>query len=175
MRKTRLALAAAVVTALVAAPGAQAQVTTGDQTVTAAAASTLALGVSTPLVTLTPLTPGGSSTGTGAVAVTSTNPWSLSVADATNGGRLAKVGADPVCPASAASLTANPLTVASTGLLGTTISAGLKTIDADGELVANGVFTDTLTNNYSIAVNATESLSTGCAYTTIATYTVQSS
>src|SRR4051812_23866936 len=64
--------------------------TTGDQAVAGTTLSTLSLGVSTPAVPLTNFAPGNTATGSGAVVVTSTNPWTLKAADsAGHAGHLA--------------------------------------------------------------------------------------
>jgi hypothetical protein len=173
MRKTRHTIAAALATAaaFAAFAGPASALTTGDQTVGGTTLSTLSLGVSTPAVILTGLAPGGTASGTGAVVVTSTNGWTLKVADATaNAGHLGQTGG--TCAGSEAS-TVNPLTVTTSGTPGNTSSAGAKTISATPTTVATGAFADTLTNAYSLILGNTETLLTGCVYGTTATYTVQ--
>jgi hypothetical protein len=173
MRKTRRSIAAALTTAAVVAAlaGPASALTTGDQTVGATTLSTLSLGVSMPAVTLTGFAPGSTASGTGALVVTSTAGWTLKVADATaNAGHLGQTGG--TCTGSEAS-TVNPLTVTSTGLLGSTVSAGAKAIGGAATTVATGAFADTLTNAYSLLLGNTETLLTGCIYGTTATYTVQ--
>jgi hypothetical protein len=173
MRKTRSTLAAALATAaaLAAFAGPASALTTGDQTVGGTTLSTLSLGISTPAVTLTGFAPGGNATGTGALVVTSTNNWTLKVADGTaNAGHLGQIGG--TCAGSEAS-TVNPLAVTTSGLLGSTVSSGLQSIGGAATTVATGAFADTLTNAYSLALGSTETLLTGCIYGTTATYTVQ--
>ena len=173
MRKTRrtLAVAVASLAAVAAFAGPASAATTGDQLVGGTTLSTLSLGISTPAVTLTNFAPGSTASGTGALVVTSTNPWTLKVEDATgNIGHLAQTGG--TCTGSAAS-TANALSVNTTGLLGSTASVGPVSISAAQQTVATGAFADTLTNAYSLVLGATETMLTGCIYGTTATYTVQ--
>lgn len=174
MRKTRrhLAVGLATVAACAALAGSASAATTGDQLVGGTTLSTLSLGVSTPAVVLTGFAPGSTAAGTGAVVVTSTNPWTLKAADsAGNAGHLAQTGG--TCTGSESS-TANALSVTTSGALpGNTTSAGAVSLDGTAKTVANGAFADTLTNAYSLILGNTETLLTGCVYGTTITYTVQ--
>ena len=171
MRKTRTLAAALAIAGIAAFAGPAQATTTGDQIVSGVTASTLALGISTPAVTLLNFAPGSTASGSGALLVTSTNPWTLKVADGTgNAGHLAAAALG--CTGSEAS-TSNAVGVTSTGLLGGTASSGLKTISGVAQTVATGAFSDTVTNAYSLLIGSSESMLTGCAYTTTATYTVQ--
>jgi hypothetical protein len=170
MRKL-LVVAGAVCAFSTTAPAALAANLTGNQLVGATTGSSLALGVSTPAVTLGSFAPGSTASGSGALVVTSTNPWTLSAADgAGNAGHLtaAAVG----CTGSEAS-TANALVVDTVGGSGSTASTGPVTLSGSSVNVANGLFADVVTANYSLVLGNTESLLTGCAYTTTVTYTVQ--
>src|SRR4051794_39620001 len=188
MRKTRITLVAAIATAALAgltagnAAAACSGVCVGDQQVTGTPLSVLSLGVTTPLVPLGPLFgPGQTSSGTGAMLVSSTQAWTLQVQDnsntGANNGHLAKGGA--LCPATAESTTTNALAVTSAGTIGGllaaggTVSSGLKTLSNAAQTVAQGSVTDTITNTYGITVGAGEQMGTGCTYSTTATYTVQ--
>ena len=172
MRKTRRTFTAALaVTAVAAVAGPAQAATTGDQIVAGTTASTLALGVSTPSVALTSFAPGSTAAGSGALVVTSTNPWTLQVADATAGaGHLTKAAVN--CAGSEAT-TVHALIVSSSGTLGGTSAAVAKTISATAQTVSTGSFADTITNAYSLLLDPTEVMLTGCAYTTTGTYTVQ--
>jgi len=187
MRKTRLTFVAAVATAALAgltagsASAACSGVCTGDQLVSGAPLSTLALGVTTPTVAFALFGPGQTSSGTGALLVTSTQAWTLQGQDnsnlGANNGHLVKSGA--LCPATAESSTANALGITSAGTVpgllaaGGTVSAGPKTLSNAAQTVAQGSVTDTITNTYGIFVGAGEQMGTGCTYSTTATYTVQ--
>jgi hypothetical protein len=161
----------ATVAATAALAGSASAATTGDQAVAGTTLSTLSLGVSTPAVPLTNFSPGSIATGTGAVVVTSTNPWTLKAADsAGHAGHLAAAALG--CTGSEAS-TANPLSVTTTGLLGSSSSAGAVSLSGTAQNVATGSFADTLTNAYSLVLGNTETMLTGCAYSTTITYTVQ--
>ncbi len=172
MSKTRrLAVGLAAVAAFAAFAGSASAATTGDQAVAGTTLSTLSLGVSTPAVTLTNFAPGSTASGTGALVVTSTNPWTLKAKDsAGNAGHLAAAAVG--CTGSEAS-TANAMSVTSSGLLGSTTSAGAINLSGIDQQVANGAFSDTLTNAYSLILGNTETMLTGCAYSTTITYTVQ--
>jgi hypothetical protein len=163
---------AAVAASAAFATSASAAGTTGDQLVGGTTLSTLSLGVSTPAVLLTGFAPGGSASGTGAVVVTSTNPWNLKAADGTaNAGHLGQTGG--TCTGSEAT-TANALSVTTTGVVpGNTTSTGAVSLNGTPQKVAGGVFADTLTNAYTLALGDTEALLTGCVYGTTITYTVQ--
>lgn len=173
MFKTRrhIAVGLATVAAVAAFAGSASAATTGDQLVGGTTLSTLSLGVSTPAVVLTGFAPGATASGTGAVVVTSTNPWTLKAADsAGHAGHLAQTGG--TCTGSEAS-TSNPLSVTTTGLLPGTTSSGAVSLSGSNQTVASGAFADTLTNAYSLILGNTETLLTGCAYGTTITYTVQ--
>ena len=173
MFKTRrhIAVGLATVAAVAAFAGSASAATTGDQAVAGTTLSTLSLGVSTPAVALTNFAPGSIATGTGALLVTSTNPWSLSAKDsAGNAGHLKAAALG--CTGSEAS-TANPMSVTTSGLLGSTSSAGAVSLTGSDQPVASGSFADTLTNAYSLTLANTEVMLTGCAYSTTITYTVQ--
>ena len=145
--------------------------TTGDQSVGGTTLSTLSLGVSTPAVALSGFGPGSIATGTGALIVTSTSPWSLKAADATgNAGHLAAAALG--CTGSEAS-TANALVVDTTGGTGSTTSAGPVSVSGSSVQVANGLSADVITTDYSLSLGNTEVMLTGCAYSTTVTYTVQ--
>src|SRR5207245_3114062 len=136
MRKTRSLAAALAIAGIAAFAGPAQAATTGDQIVAGTTASTLALGVSQPTVALVGFAPGQTATGSGALLVTSTNPWTLKVADGTgNAGHLAAAALG--CTGSEAS-TSNALSVTSSGLLGGTVSSGAKSISALATTVATG-------------------------------------
>jgi hypothetical protein len=172
MFKTRrLAVGLAAVAATAALAGSASAATTGDQAVAGTTLSTLSLGVSTPAVALTNFAPGSTATGTGALVVTSTNPWSLSASDsAGNAGHLKAAALG--CTGSEPSTT-NPLSVTSTGVLPSTSSHGAVSLSGTNQPVASGSFADTLTNAYSLILGNTETMLTGCVYNTTITYTVQ--
>jgi hypothetical protein len=172
MFKTRrLIVGLAAVAACAAFAGsASAANLTGNQIVGGTTLSTLSLGVSTPAVTLSNFGPGQTASGSGNVVVTSTNPWSLTASDSTNGGHMAAVALG--CTGSEAT-TSHALSVATTGLLGGTTSDGPVSLSGTDQEVAHGSFADTLTNAYSLLIDPTEVMLTGCAYNTTITYTVQ--
>jgi hypothetical protein len=188
MVKTRTLVAALAAAAAFAALAGPAHAITTPQVVTASPDNYLAVGVATPVVYLSNFRPGASATGAGAVAVTSTQAWTLKVHDgaASNPGTLAKAGAaiDPltgtpvagaVCPATSAAKTANQLNISGAGVLGTTTAGAGGAIG--GALapatVASGLFTDTISTSFSLLVGAGELLSSGCAYSATLTYTLQ--
>src|SRR4051812_46477952 len=157
MRKL-LVIAGAVCALSTTAPAAFGA-TTGDQAVAGTTLSTLSLGVSTPAVALGGFAPGSTATGAGAVVVTSTNPWTLKVADGTgNAGHLAAAAVG--CTGSEPS-TVNPLSVTTSGGSGSTTSAGPVSVSGTSIAVANGLFADLITTSYSVALANTETLLTG--------------
>lgn len=179
MRKTRFILAAAIATAAVSggATGV-ANAATADQTVAGTALSTLAL-VATPVTLDTQFQPGqtASNSAPGAVTVSSTGPWSLSVADPTNGGFLKSgaLGTGAVCsPATGAqseTQTAHQLSLSIAGTAGITTGSAGKTVGSSSVAVASGTLADALTATYNLVLDPTEQLLTGCAYATTVTYT----
>lgn len=155
--------AAAVGVALAATPG----VALGaGQSVTGTIASTLGLGVPTPVV-LTPLTPGSTSTGTGTVAVVANllDSWVMRVSDAdpATPGRLRRTAG------SGAAALAQPLAWISTPLLGT---GGSGTLTGTPAVAASGTGIDTVAMGYSQPVGSGESLATGATYGLTVTVTV---
>jgi hypothetical protein len=181
MFKMRLSIAAAAIAASAALAGpAGAAGLTDTQQVTAIAGNTLAVGVATPIVAMTNFGPNSTASGSGAVAVTATTGWTLSVKDATNQGTLVK-SATPVsgltCPATSEAATQNALTLASVtapvgSLLATTHPGTLGSLGTGASVqVATGALTDTVLPNYTLVVG-NEPLSAGCQYGTTLTYTV---
>ena len=170
--RRRIVVGLATVASVAAFAGSASAATTGSQTVGGTTLSTLSLGVSDPAVTLTGFAPGSTASGFGAVVVTSTNAWILKAADGTaNAGHLGQTGG--TCTGSETS-TAHPLSVTSVGALpANTTSAGAVTVSGTPTQVANGTLADTVTNTYSLLLDPTEVLSTGCIYGTTITYTVQ--
>ena len=168
MRKTRLTLAAATVTALMAAGPAQAQLST-PQPVAGTTANTLAIGATTPAV-LQNFAPGQTATSLAPspMTVISTSGWTLQAADAPNGGHLqaAAVG----CAGSAAQ-TANQLEVTSSGAGVTHL--GQQVIGTTGVSVATGSLAQVFDVSYSLDLDPTEQLLSGCVYETEVTWTVQ--
>src|SRR4051794_3827752 len=195
MFKTRRHIAAGLAAIGVLGIGASsAQAITTPQVVAGVPGSVLALGVATPFVALTGFQPGSTATGSGAIAVTSTNPsWDLTVADTANGGHLAKDGAarsltntalpltsapvltsggvPVVCPATADAQTANPLAVST--VTGGTTQGVAGPISAVDRLVASGSLVSTVNVGFSLPVNSNENLANTCLYDTTLTYTVQ--
>src|SRR4051812_47996311 len=101
------------------------------------------IGVGAPTATITNFGPGRTATGTGSITVTAVlTSWTLTVSDTTHAGHLVP-GA--VGCTGAESQTVNPLQVSVSGLLGSTTSAGTKTISATEQTVAAGNGTETLT------------------------------
>lgn len=169
MRKLLL-IAGVVCGFATAAPAAFAGVA-GNQQVGGTTLSTLSLGVSTPTVLLSGFAPGSVASGSGALLVTSTNPWTLKAADATaNAGHLA---AAPVGCTGSEAATVNQLVLNTSGGSGSTASAGPVSLSGTSVAVANGLFADLVTTSYTLALGSTETLLTGCAYSTTVTYTVQ--
>ena len=130
----------------------------------------LSISVGTPPPSMN-LAPGTTATTSGTLIVTpGVGPWTVTVRDTTNGGRLVPAAAG--C-SGAAPQTANALSVRAQGALGTTTSTGTKTVSASAQAVAGGTLADTLTVNYSLAILSTEQMPAGCVFSTTLTYTVQ--
>jgi hypothetical protein len=138
----------------------------------APAGAAVTLGVGSPTAVLSNFGPGRTATGTGTVTVTAVlTSWTLTVSDASgNAGHL--VPAATGC-AGAATQTANALRVSVSGLLGSTTSAGPKTVSGSEQTVASGNGSDALTASYSLIVGSTERMPTGCVFSTPVTWTVQ--
>lgn len=177
MRKTRL-IAAAVATAAFAAAAAPAgAVTVGGQTVAGTTTGNLALGVPTVAAALTNFTPGGGGASTAVSSpfvVTATGNWKLFVGDGTgNGGHLAAAALG--CPGSEAQ-TVHQLVATTSG--GTSVTHdGPVTVgplgSGVGTQIAHGSLANTVLVDYSLAIDATEQMLTGCVYSTDTTWTVQ--
>jgi hypothetical protein len=186
MKSPRSALAvAAAVGALSLVPSvAQAActpgATTGCQQVTGTViSSTLSFGSVAPIATLSTIAPGATTTGVGAIPVVSVGGWTLKVADdntSATAGRMAK-GAVPSCTGSAANLN-NPLQVYPTALGGldtftTSFTSGARhALDATATTIATGTASDTVTANYSVAIDTSEQLAAACTYSLNAVYTL---
>jgi hypothetical protein len=177
MRKTRTTIAVATVAAALAAitAGPASAATTG-QLVTGTTLSTLAL-AATPVVMDTTFQPGQTASNSvpGQVIVSSTGAWNLTAHDAVNGGHLASAGDATFCnPAggpNSEATTVHQLDVAVSGTLGgTTGSSGVQ-IGALPAAVASGTLADTLSTSFSLVLDSTEALLTGCVYSTTVTYT----
>jgi hypothetical protein len=145
-------------------------------------AGTLALSVNTPVGAFTGFAPGGTASATGAIAITSTNAnWHLAVTDANSAGghqgHLLKAASG--CTGSEAFTTHN-VTVDASGLVGSGITQNTGVaIDNTSKVVAEytggtalPVSADVVTTAYSLALDSTETLLNGCAYTMTATYTL---
>ena len=146
---------AAIVAALAVAPPAHA---------------VLSIGVGTPPAPMD-LAPGTTGSTTGTLLVTpGVGTWSVSVRDAANGGHLKPAAAG--C-AGAESQTVNSLTARAQGALGTTSSAGTKTVGTSAQAIATGTLADTLTVTYGLAILTSERMPAGCVFSTTLTFTVQ--
>jgi hypothetical protein len=131
------------------------------------------LGVSTPSVALATFAPGSTATGGGSLTVTTVPPgaWTLKAADTT--GHAGHLVPGAVGCAGNEAQTVSPLVVSASGLLGSTVSAGAVTIGSSALTVATGSASDTVSVAYSLVVERTEAMSTGCVFSTTVTYTVQ--
>jgi hypothetical protein len=188
--RVAVAASAAAATAVFASSAVAACTTgtsTGCQSVSGTALSSLALTVGTPATFGTSFAPGVSgdqSTG-GALVVTDTSPsWHLSVQDQGSGaGHLvADTTLSPLnaCNASesqlgqAVSVTvspaiANPLASFNSDGSVTLSHAAAEVANASSQLLAN----DILNSTYSQSIGSSEALSAGCIYDLTATYTLQ--
>ena len=177
MRKTRTTIVVAMVAASLAAITAgPASAATTDQTVAGTTLSTLAL-AATPVLLDTTFQPGQTATNTvpGTVIVSSTGAWNLTAHDAANGGHLASAGDATFCapaggPTSEAT-TVHQLDVDVAGTLGGTTGSSAVQIGGSPAAVASGTLADTLTTSFSLVLDSTEALLTGCVYSTTVTYT----
>jgi hypothetical protein len=129
------------------------------------------IGVGAPTATITNFGPGRTATGTGSIIVTAVlTAWTLTVSDPSHAGHL--VPGATGC-SGAETQTVNPLTVSVSGVLGSTVSAGTKTISAGAQAVASGNGSDTLTASYSLVIGPTEQMPAACVFSTPVTWTVQ--
>jgi hypothetical protein len=137
-----------------------------------AADAVITIGVGSPTVVLANFGPGRSASGSGTVTITAVaTAWTLTVADTT--GHAGKLAPAATGCTGAESLTANALRVSVSGLLGSTVSNGTKTISGSAQTVATGNGSDSLTASFSLPVGATERMPTGCVFSTTVTWTVQ--
>lgn len=125
--------------------------------------------------TLTPLQPGQTATGTGAITATTILPWTLTVSDGGVGaGHMVKSAVG--CAGSAAQLT-SPLAVTVSSSASGFTSSGSRSISASPTQVASGtsalLLASVFTTSYSQVIPSAQVLLTGCAYTMTVTYTLQ--
>lgn len=148
-----------------------------SQTVTGTSLGVLAI-VAVPVATFTTgFEAGNTATTTGLLTLTDTEPsWSLSVQDEASADPGHMTAAALGCTGSEPSLQ-NPLQVEVTSLLGGAHSAGPVSVSGSAQTVSSGtdqlLAADVFTANYAQAIEADESLATGCIYSMTATYTLQ--
>lgn len=138
-------------------------------------AQALGLSVGTPPGSLSPFRPGATATATGTLVISSPlAAWTLQISDGTAGtpvpGHLQR---SALCSQGVSSL-AQPLSITSAALLGTSTSTGPQSLGSAPVTVSSGPATvaTTVTTNYSQVIGGSEALVQGCAYTVTVTYTL---
>jgi hypothetical protein len=175
MRKTRTLAAVLAVAALASVSAGTASAATTTQLVSGTTLSTLAL-AATPVALNSLFQPGQTATNTvpGTVTVTSTGGWTLTAADAANNGHLVSAGGPLCSPATgpqSEAQTVNQIHVTTAGTLGGTTGSTGVAVSNLAPTIATGTLADTLSQTFTLALGSTESLLTGCVYSTTITYT----
>jgi hypothetical protein len=176
MKLRSLVVAGSALAALAAAPAAQADVLT--QTVTGAAADSIALSVPVAAVFGTAFTPGTTvHTTAGAVTAVSTNPsWTLNAKEASGDGKMSRTITTGVCANSTDILTNAPTLTVTPVIANASITSTAQSLTGSDKLVAAAtavpLAATVFTTDYAQTLPASEILATGCTYSMTTTYTL---